>query len=269
MRLKHEFISVNRICSDIFNHPDLVDLKLRWFDPTQAYCEDRIDKGLSEALMLKRVKCTIYLAQESDTLGKDSELATTLAQGKPVIAFIPEVNEAFFENFIKDFRLVNPSFNSKRILLEVLKIISPDIPWTQKKIRNILDNPSRIKTEELKKFVFKKFKEHYNKRAKTLKEDHPLGIQVNLDTGVANGLLVVRNLNNCVQLVKAILTSSMDFDLEKITKDKREYIILKEKISGCVYRIVTGDELLTNSFWNFYLNSNNNLALGGYKYVQN
>jgi hypothetical protein len=50
--------------------------------PTQAYCSDRIDKGIAEALMLKRAQCTIYLAQESDTLGKDSELASTLAQGK-------------------------------------------------------------------------------------------------------------------------------------------------------------------------------------------
>ena len=57
-------------------------------DAVLKYCEDRIDKGLSEALMLKRAKCTLFLAQESDTLGKDSELASTLAQGKPVIAYV-------------------------------------------------------------------------------------------------------------------------------------------------------------------------------------
>lgn len=39
--------------------------------------------------MLKRARCTIYMAQETDTFGKDSELATTLAQGKPVIVFCP------------------------------------------------------------------------------------------------------------------------------------------------------------------------------------
>ena len=46
-------------------------------------------EGLAEALMLRRAACTIYFAQENDTLGKDSELASTLAQGKPVIAFVP------------------------------------------------------------------------------------------------------------------------------------------------------------------------------------
>jgi hypothetical protein len=46
--------------------------------------------------MLRRASCTIYLAQESDTLGKDSELASTLAQGKPVVAYIPDVTEEYF-----------------------------------------------------------------------------------------------------------------------------------------------------------------------------
>src|SRR5205807_9604853 len=91
----------------IFDHPTIRDLKLRWFDPTQAYCVERIDKGLAEALMLKRAKCTVYLVQETDTLGKDSELASTLAQGKPVIAFVPyvEINSRAkkLENFPLDF----------------------------------------------------------------------------------------------------------------------------------------------------------------------
>jgi len=44
--------------------------------------------------MLKRARCTVYSVQDTDTLGKDSELASTLAQGKPVIAFIPELDLA-------------------------------------------------------------------------------------------------------------------------------------------------------------------------------
>jgi hypothetical protein len=79
MREPHEYLAVNELCRVIFEHPSLAPLKLRWFDPTQAYCQDRIDKGLAEALMLKRAN-TVYLVQESDTLGKDSELASTLAQ---------------------------------------------------------------------------------------------------------------------------------------------------------------------------------------------
>jgi len=97
MREKHEFSAIKRITSEIFNHQAIRELKLRWFDPTQAYCHDRVDKGLSEALMLRRASCTIYLAQESDTLGKDSELASTLAQGKPVVAYIPDVTDEYFD----------------------------------------------------------------------------------------------------------------------------------------------------------------------------
>ena len=41
--------------------------------------------------MLKRAKCTVYSVQDTDTLGKDSELAATLAQGKPVIAYVPRI----------------------------------------------------------------------------------------------------------------------------------------------------------------------------------
>ncbi len=42
--------------------------------------------------MLKRARCTVYSVQDTDTLGKDSELASTFAQGKPVIAYIPDLD---------------------------------------------------------------------------------------------------------------------------------------------------------------------------------
>lgn len=91
MREPHEYQVVSKTITEVFGTEALRKLKVRWFDPTQAYCEDRIDKGLVEALMLRRAMCTLYLVQETDTLGKDSELASTLAQGKPVIAYVPEV----------------------------------------------------------------------------------------------------------------------------------------------------------------------------------
>jgi hypothetical protein len=70
----------------------LKELDLRYFDPTQAYTDNRVNKGLVEALMLKRARCTVYSVQDTDTLGKHSELASTLAQGKPVIAYIPDLD---------------------------------------------------------------------------------------------------------------------------------------------------------------------------------
>jgi len=36
---------------------ELNELDLRYFDPTQAYTDNRVNKGLVEALMLKRARC--------------------------------------------------------------------------------------------------------------------------------------------------------------------------------------------------------------------
>src|SRR5271167_2370468 len=79
---------VNRLMTS----PELSDLPIRYFDPTQSYTKERVDKGLVESLMIKRARCTVYSVQDSDTLGKDSELAATLAQGKPVIAYVPRID---------------------------------------------------------------------------------------------------------------------------------------------------------------------------------
>jgi len=90
----------------------------------------------------------------------------------------------------------------------------------------------------------------YNRRAETLTHSHPLGIQVHLETGVTNGVLVVRSVEQCAEVLTRVLTNGLEFDLEDSTADKMWY--LRERISGCVYRVVTQDHKLTNCFWNFY-----------------
>jgi hypothetical protein len=95
--------------------------------------------------------------------------------------------------------------------------------------------------------------QHYDKRAKTLREDHPLGIQVNLTTGVANGVLVVRSALDCARLIHRMMTGNLEFYIEAATIEEKDYLMLRESISGSIFRVMTGDPLLTNSFWNFYL----------------
>ena|SRR2546425_2298409 len=92
MREDWEFRTVAKFLRDTFNAEQLGELSelLTYFDPTLAYNVDRIDKGLVEGLMLRIAECDIYMVQETDTLGKDSELATTLARGRAVIAYVPE-----------------------------------------------------------------------------------------------------------------------------------------------------------------------------------
>jgi hypothetical protein len=88
----------------------------------------------------------------------------------------------------------------------------------------------------------------YDRRARTLKVSHPLGIQVNLATGVANGVLVVRTIPHCAELLRRVVTNALEFEL----RETPGMWYLEERISGCAYRVVSKDRKLTNCFWNFY-----------------
>ncbi len=96
-------------------------------------------------------------------------------------------------------------------------------------------------------------KERYDERARILKENHPLGIQVCLDSGVANGVLVVRTVEECVALIRRIILNELEFTVNCDEKEGDRYLFLRETVSGCVFRLMTGDKMLTNAFWNFYL----------------
>ncbi len=249
MRERHEFSAISRLTSVIFQDQALANLKLRWFDPTQAYCPNRINKGLSEALMLRRASCTIYLAQESDTLGKDSELASTLAQGKPVVAFIPDVTDEYFQTHLEGVQESHPKKPEYEILLEQLRIYKPDAAWSDDVVRNWCNDPQNTDVKALRQQLRDSMKGHYDKRANTLRESHPLAIQVNLETGVGNGVLVVRTVPDCAQLIRNILLGELQFQRE----ENEEFVALREKISNCIFRVMTKDAMLTNTFWNYYL----------------
>ena len=252
MRRRHEYLEVAEFTNAVFNDERIRALKLRWFDPTQAYCSDRIDKGLAEALMLKRAKCTLYLAQELDTLGKDSELASTLAQGKPVIAYVPSPSDKDVVDSVSRLaRLYSQPEAS--IILERLQAISPSLAWTDPQVRRWLDVPTEMDQDRATALLVRTAREHYDKRAETLRESHPLGIQVNLETGVANGVLVVRSAPKCAELIVRIVTGTLEFRIEKKLLNGVEYNFLRETISDSIFRVMTGDAMLANSFWNFYL----------------
>lgn len=248
MREKHEYMFVSEFMAKIVQDPHINDLKLRFFDPTCAYCPDRLDKGLAEALMLKRASCTIYLAQESDTLGKDSELASTLAQGKPVIAFVPEMDDKFWDFLYRTFREINSDKLEEEVLLRLLKIYNPEAAWNDEEVQQHLSGQQALGVSQLQSKARNAVSAHYDKRANVLKNVHPLGLQTNLNTGVANGVLVVRNIDACAQLIRRIILNKMEFYIE----DTNGYVLLREKLTDCIFRVMTGDRLLTNSFWNFY-----------------
>ena len=253
MRQRHEYQMVSQLTQRIFNHPRLSELKLRYFDPTQAYCVNRVDKGLAEALMLKRAKCTIYFAQETDTLGKDSELASTLAQGKPVIAFVPMPSEDYAQDIIRELKATYPKRTERDLILDQLRLFEPLAAWEDRAVQDWVRTPHAFDIREGMARLQQAIKRHYDGRAKVLCEDHPLGIQVNLQNGVANGVLVVRTVDACAELVRRIVLRELEFEIEDKVEDDMKYSYLRESVSGCIFRVVTGDKMLMNSFWNFYL----------------
>src|SRR5258708_5566289 len=92
MRTDPDFVSVHKFARELFLEDLVRPLKLRYFNPTQSWVGDRISKGLVEALMLRRARVTIYMAQKSDTFGKDSEASVALGQGRPVIVYVPQLS---------------------------------------------------------------------------------------------------------------------------------------------------------------------------------
>jgi len=186
MRELEEFRSFETFMKQVFEHPDLARLNLRYFDPTIVYCDNRVAKGLLEALMLRLAKLTLYVAGEKDTFGKDSECAATLTQGKPVIVYVEEVSD--------------------------------------------------------------KRKEKFDERARLFRDIHPLGLQACYQTGVANGVIVVRTIQDCRKVLKDFLLHNLDLYLDKDTTG----YLLKERTTQSIVRVAPGDPLLVRSYRNFY-----------------
>lgn len=267
MRNKWEYEEVFDFTSDLFSRPQLMQLKLRHFDPTQSKCDTSRDKGLLEGLMLKRASCTIYMAQETDTLGKDSELATTLAQGKPVIAYIPTVNPDSFAKIVAErplrymkLRLLGLQASGildqveglprlAQTFLEEFALHRAQQPFELWKARDTTEfKQTKAYWRDLCLALAKAERIAFDKRAEVLQRYHPLAMQMDLTTGVANGVLVVRSIEKCADLLRAILTNGAEFDI-RVDEGCRTLV---ESISGSVFRVVTDNEKLTNSFWNLY-----------------
>src|SRR5206468_5467523 len=75
MRTRQNFEDVARTCRSIFAREGLHRFCVRYFDPTMSIANSSEDKGLIECLMVKCSKVSLYLAGESDSYGKDAEIA--------------------------------------------------------------------------------------------------------------------------------------------------------------------------------------------------
>lgn len=192
MREHGDYIAQHDFVRRVFDDPQVAPLRLRYFDPTLSYVDDRISKGLVEMLMLQRARVTIYNAGAEDTLGKDSELAATLAQGKAVIVYVPS-----------DPKIVTLSDGRKVDL---------------------------------------------DRRARTFRVGHPLGLQINVRTGVAHGILVVRTPEQCAEMLRKVILHDLQFT---ILHQGGNYL-LEEQETKSVLRVVSDDPFLTHAFWTYF-----------------
>jgi len=265
MRERWEFEAAAELIRTVFEDVRFKDeLSLTHFDPTLSYTVDRIDKGLIEGLMLRRARCTLYMAQEFDTLGKDSELAATLAMGRTVIAYVPMVTEQALESTYAQAPLA-------LLMKQVLTLLADgrfqleEIPIAFGALGKLVgytptfdlvggdeaafrsDNAAVL--DPFYPVLAKAYRRFLESRAATLKAAHPLALQLQLETGIANGVLVARSPQQCIELIYAALTGDLEFTIRELAFAT----VLEEKISGCPFRVVTKDEALTNAFWTLYL----------------
>ena len=248
MRDVEDFYFVAYAVKQLFAKDALTSLNLRYFDPTQAYCAPRIEKGLVESLMLRRAKCTVYCAQTTETLGKDSELAVTLAQGKPVVVYAPKIkaNEADSRRLCHEAATIHTRLHEATVAdYYRMKLVERHAKTLGREIVHLFEWDESTLLDRLIVLDDALFE----RKATLLKEQHPLGIQVDLRTGVANGVLVARTLTECAELVRAVLTNSLTFHIKRLPNGTRELV---ENRTGCTYRLMVGDPIITNSFWNFY-----------------
>lgn len=273
MRERWEYVDVHRLCNQVFGNKRLRNINVRFFDPTQSFHSNSIAKGLIEGLMLKRARCTLYLVQESDTMGKDSEMASTLAQGKPVIAYVPKISnrrrkqqlrEASLQVLLQKADLLRKEAEPAEIddfteNVNVITRVMQQSGHDRRRRDGELRNHQKAYTDLINRIV-KYESKFYDRRADTLKHFHPLRFQIDLNTGVANGVLVTRRPSDCANVIFKVLTNGLKFDilapgarsrLAGVRPDDLNYRLI-ETTTGCAFRVVTKDEMLTNSFWNLY-----------------
>lgn len=298
MRTNADFVSVNQFVRSLFAEDVINVHKLRYFNPTQSWIEDRIAKGLVEALMLRRASVAIYMAQKTDTFGKDSEASVALGQGRPVIVYVPKlVVENVKIDTEKLFRksrsaLINLLANEDKALVEdvdesfdeealVSRILTSRLnradadqivdtvrkQWADFDLyseaerfrknearaayRNWLDkvvtNRNAKLTEQLRAQVVNVLVStaiRFERRAQLFREFHPLALQIILDSGVLNGILVVRSVKQCATVLDGIIQNKLKL---KLVRDEKNYKLV-ETVTKSTIRVISRHFLLRNAF---------------------
>ena len=72
---------------------------------------------------------------------------------------------------------------------------------------------------------------------------------VEFSTGTVNGAMVTHKVDEAIALLERLFSNTMEYDLER-KEGAAAYYLLKERITGTTVRVITDDDLLTETFWN-------------------
>jgi hypothetical protein len=87
------------------------------------------------------------------------------------------------------------------------------------------------------------------RRRNFYRDTHPLARLIDFGTGVANGWIVASSAKEVAELLGRILHNNMAYELEQ---PRPGYLRLREQLTGSVVRLQTNDDLLRETFWNYY-----------------
>lgn len=272
----------------LFHEGELEQWHLRYFDPTQAFLPDRIQKGLMECLMIKRAQLTVYHAQESDTFGKDSEAGVTLAQAKPVVVFVTRLFDQhaemkalyrIFDDSVRDTRdefierlcahnllsqedklaLLAPEKSKsdatasivRKHITAVLQKVGTDY-IEMELIRQGYD-PKDARDLDIKEYTVERII-NLERRALTFRDVHPLALQTSPMDGVARGVIVTRTVADTARVVSGLLRQTLEY---KIISDDANWLLV-DTVTHSPVRVVTKDPVLTSAFWSESWGNNSN-----------
>lgn len=85
-------------------------------------------------------------------------------------------------------------------------------------------------------------------RAKLFREIHPLALQVILSSGVLNGILVVRSVEQCATMLRAVILNEMNLEHSKDENNSR----LIESTTGSTVRVISRNAMLRHAFDAYY-----------------
>lgn len=86
-------------------------------------------------------------------------------------------------------------------------------------------------------------------RERFYREVHPLIRLIDFNSGVPVGAMVTSSRQKVTELLNRILRNQLEYELDQT---KPGLLVLRESLTGSVVRLQTSDEMLHETFWNYY-----------------